>query len=336
MPAGISRSRHLACTGKNKFFITLMDSTTAQSHSTLSYLKLFLALSRATHALLDIATPCLAALVWLNAFPPVHTVILGIGTALAGYLAVYALNDVVDYRLDKEKVRSCSRSDTIDDLDALYVRHPMAHGLLSMREGLAWTGVWALLALAGAYLLNPACVVIFLLSVIFEICYCLMLQVSHLRIIISGAVKTMGGVAAVLAVDPRPSGAFLLILFLWLFFWEIGGQNIPNDLTDVDEDAQLNARTVPVRFGPDGARKIILASLSAAVIMSVLLFGMRAVLNGAVSMIGALAIGSWFLLVPGFRLYTEKTRLEAARLFNRASYYPLALLCMVAMLMLWR
>jgi 4-hydroxybenzoate polyprenyltransferase len=198
-----------------------------------------------------------------------------------------------------------------------------------------WTGLWALLALAGAYLLNPTCVLIFLLSIILEILYCLMLQVSHLRIVISGVVKTLGGVAAVFAVDPHPSGSFLSILFLWLFFWEVGGQNIPNDLTDVDEDMQLDAKTVPVRFGPGGARKIILASLTAAVIMSMILFKMRPLPYGAFYMLGALAIGLYFLLIPGYRLYVMKTRLQAARLFNRASYYPLAILVMVATLMLW-
>jgi 4-hydroxybenzoate polyprenyltransferase len=301
----------------------------------LSYLKLFLALSRTSHALLDIATPCLAALVWLNVFPPVRIMVLGIGTALAGYLAVYALNDVVDFRLDREKARGNFLSAAIDDLDALYVRHPMAHGLLSLREGLVWTAVWALLALAGAFLLNPACVLIFMLSIILEILYCRMLQVSHLRIIISGVVKTLGGVAAVFAVDPRPSIIFLIILFLWLFFWEAGGQNIPNDLIDVDEDTQLNAKTIPVQFGPGGARMILLASLVAAVIMSMILFRMQAVPYGALLMIGGTVIGIYFLLIPGYRLYALKTRLQAAQLFNRASYYPLAMLVMVAAHMLW-
>mgnify|MGYP000096088635 CR=1 FL=1 len=37
--------------------------------------------------------------------------------------------------------------------------------------------------------------------------------------------------AAVVAVDPSPSLVFLLFLFLTIFFWEIGGQNAPNDWT---------------------------------------------------------------------------------------------------------
>jgi len=52
--------------------------------------------------------------------------------------------------------------------------------------------------------------------------------------------------AAVVAVDPDPSAAFLIALFLSLFFWEIGGQNIPNDLT-------AWKRIAACRPGPPGA-----------------------------------------------------------------------------------
>jgi hypothetical protein len=66
-----------------------------------------------------------------------------------------------------------------------------------------------------------------------------------------------------------------------------------------------------------------------------ILFKMRALPYGGLYMLGALVIGIYFLLIPGYRLYAMKTRLQAARLFNRASYYPLAILVMVATLMLW-
>ncbi len=311
-----------------------MNNTSVHHQSGFAYLKLFLALSRATHALLDIATPCLAALVWLNTFPPLRVIILGIGTALSGYLAVYALNDVVDYRLDKEKIQKSGLSYSENDLDAVYIRHPMAQGLLSLKEGLLWTMIWAVLALTGAYCLNPACVLIFLISAILEVAYCLMLQVSHLRIIISGVVKTMGGVAAVFAVDSHPSVSFLILLFLWLFFWEVGGQNIPNDLIDVDEDTNLEAKTIPVQLGSEGARRIILVSLTSAVIMSMILFRMKMLPYGYSYIAGAFVAGIYFLLIPGYRLYKLKTRFQAAHLFNRASYYPLAILIIVAVIML--
>ncbi|MEE9613005.1 MAG: hypothetical protein V3W19_17250, partial [Desulfatiglandales bacterium] len=83
-----------------------MSATSVQSHySGLSRLKLFLALSRTPHGLLDMATPALGALIWLGAFPPLRIIILGLITAFAGYTAVYALNDVIGHRTDKEKIQ---------------------------------------------------------------------------------------------------------------------------------------------------------------------------------------------------------------------------------------
>ena len=78
-----------------------------------------------------------------------------------------------------------------------------------------------------------------------------MLQVSHLRTLVSGIVKTLGGLAAVFAVDATPDPGLLLLLFFWLFFWEIGGQNVPNDWHDIEEDTSLQARTVPVSLGAE-------------------------------------------------------------------------------------
>jgi 4-hydroxybenzoate polyprenyltransferase len=88
-----------------------------------------------------------------------------------------------------------------------------------------------------------------------------MLRITHLRSIVSGAVKTSGGIAAVFAVDPHPSSSFLIVLFLWLFFWEIGGQNVPNDWTEMRVDRRIGAKTFPVRFGPERTGIIILACI---------------------------------------------------------------------------
>ena len=74
-------------------------------------LKLFFALSRTPHGLVDMATPGLAALLGLGAFPPPLTIALGFMTVFAGYTAVYALNDVVDFRADKEKLKQSRSKD---------------------------------------------------------------------------------------------------------------------------------------------------------------------------------------------------------------------------------
>ena len=72
-------------------------------HSAATQLKFFLALSRTPHGLLDMATPAFTALLWCGSIPPLKIILLGLITAFAGYTAVYALNDLVDYRVDKKR-----------------------------------------------------------------------------------------------------------------------------------------------------------------------------------------------------------------------------------------
>src|SRR5512141_2136650 len=99
----------------------------------LTRFKLLLALSRATHALLDVATPALGAILCVRAVPPLPVCLLGLVTAGAAYLAVYALNDLVDCGADREKMRDGGLGHDGDYLDAVGVRHPIARGLLSFR-----------------------------------------------------------------------------------------------------------------------------------------------------------------------------------------------------------
>lgn len=295
----------------------------------LSRLKSFLALSRTPHGLLDMATPILGALLWFDGIPSFGIISLGLITVFAGYTAVYALNDAMDYHTDKEKVKLEGGKLSDAYLDALLVRHPMAQGILSFKEGLIWVFAWGILALIGAFLLNPVCALIFLLGCTLEAVYCRLLRISYLRTLISGVVKTCGCIAAVFAVDSNPSPAFLAILFLWLFFWEIGGQNIPADWTDTDVDRTIRAKTIPVRFGPQVANGIILMTLSIAIILNAALFWVSPIHFQFPYVVGSMLIGIYFLFWPAFRLYRVQNQNEAMVLFNRASYYPLAVLSVV-------
>jgi 4-hydroxybenzoate polyprenyltransferase len=282
-------------------------------------------LSRTPHGILDLATPGVAALLCLGGFPPVAITFLGLITVFAGYTAVYALNDLVDYRTDKAKMGEGGLQGE-GYLDGMMVRHPLAQDLLSFKEGLLWATAWATVALLGAYLLNPVCAVIFIAGAVLETVYCLMLEVSHLRTLVSGVVKTLGGVAAVFAVNPRPSPLFLILLFLWIFFWEIGGQNVPADWHDLEEDRRWHAKTLPVRYGAEGSSKIILGSL---ILSMAALLPLQAVsplkFSWSLSLL-SLGAGLVLLVYPAIRLCQTKERSRATVLFNYASNYPLAIL----------
>ncbi len=251
---------------------------------------------------------------------------LGLLTVFAGYTAVYALNDVVDYRVDQEKLKATAGRAKAGYLDAALVRHPLAQGRVSLTEGVLWTVAWAAVALVGAYLLNPVCAYIFVAGCILEAVYCLLLRVSHLRTLVSGLVKTLGGVAAAFAVDPHPAPGFLLLLVLWLFTWEIGGQNIPADWHDIEEDQRLGARTIPVRLGPARAAAFILAALSLSVALSVALLTVAPLRFSPLLAGLAVAAGVCLLLLPALRLARTLDPARAAALFNLASAYPLVML----------
>lgn len=307
---------------------TLFPITLARSHEKL---KLFWALSRTPHGIIDMTTPCLAALLWLGAFPSVEIITVGLVTVFAGYTAVYALNDVIGYRSDRAKLQAGGFEGAAhaSDIDALLVRHPMAQGLISVPAGLVWAMGWGIVAASGAYWLNPVCLLIFGAGCLLETVYCLLWRVSPYRALVSGAVKAAGAIAAVFAVDPAPSPVFIFFLFLVIFFWEIGGQNAPNDWTDIEEDQRFGARTIPVTVGLKRTRDIILGSLLLAVLSSLVLFLLSQTGFGPAFYLLTLATGVYLLIWPAWTLYDSERKVDAMRLFNRASYFPLALFAIV-------
>jgi 4-hydroxybenzoate polyprenyltransferase len=291
---------------------------------------LFMALSRTLHGLLDLATPALGALLWLGGFPPLGVTLLGLLTAFAGYTAVYALNDLVDIVHDRRKLAYRGvPTDQQGYLDAVMVRHPLAQGLLSIPAGIGWVVFWSALALMGAYKLNPVCFYLFLAGTGLEVVYCLMLRFSQFRTLLSGLVKTTGGIAAVFAVDPSPSPWFLIALWAWLFCWEIGGQNVPADWHDIEEDRSLGARTMPVVYGPRLSSLITLLGLSISLLLSLVVLAAAPLKMPWPLFVAAWGVGLYLLIWPAFDLWRRQTRQGATRLFNQASYYPLTMLVIV-------
>jgi 4-hydroxybenzoate polyprenyltransferase len=283
----------------------------------------FLALSRTSHGVLELAAPAFCALLWQGGFPPLTVILLSLFTAFAGYTAIYALNDLMGIKVDREKFAG-SELNPGYSVEASAERYPLAQNLLSFRSGLIWMGTWFILALIGSYFLNPVIVFILLAAAVLEIIYCLLLKVTYLRTLVSGVVKTIGPLAAVFVVDANPSPYFLLLLFSWLFFWEIGGQNVPADWNDTVEDRRVNAKTIPIQFGVEKAGLIVISALTLTVIASAFLPLVSPAKLGPPYILASLIVGYVLLLRPGFQLYKSKEGRHAGRLFDNASYYPLA------------
>jgi 4-hydroxybenzoate polyprenyltransferase len=296
-------------------------------------MKRFFALSRTTHGVLDIAAPGYAALLWLGDFPEWRILLLALLTAFAAYTAVYTLNDLVGIAVDREKfVGGINPGYSVEASD---LRYPLAQNAISYREGVLWFVFWFTITLVGSYLLNPAIVIILITAAILEVMYCLLFKVTYLRTLVSGLVKSSGPIAAVFAVDPHPSLPLILVIFAWMFFWEIGGQNIPADWNDTVEDQRVNAKTIPIHFGTRKAGLIVLIILGLAVITSLFLPLISPAELGLPYELVTLVIGFFLLLRPAYQLYKhhQEGRL-AAKLFDHASYYPLVQLVVISLFVL--
>lgn len=291
--------------------------------------KLFLGLSRTPHGILDMATPPMAALLWLGHFPPFLVVIVGLITAFAGYTAVYALNDLVDHRVDKQRMSFRDRSTDMPTVDEIMVRHPVAQGMLSFESGFWWFAFWAIVALAGAWWLNPFCAGLFVVSASLEGLYCKLLRITHLKIIPSALVKASGGLAGVYAVDPSPSLGFVAVLCLWLAAWEVGAQNIANDIVDMEDDARVSARTTLTVKGMPESVFVMLAAISMAASAGIALYWMAGNGVGWLYPIGAALLAWKLLLEPARQVYYHPGPVTAASLFDKASYMPVAFLLLV-------
>ncbi len=296
-------------------------------------MKRFFALSRTTHGVLDLAMPGFVALLWLGAFPQWQTILLSIFTAFAAYTAIYALNDLVGIVVDKEKFVGGINAGY--SVEASNMRYPLAQNILPYRSGWLWFVIWFVLALIGSYILNPVIVFILASATALEVIYCLLLKVTYLRTLVSGLVKSSGPIAAIFVVDASPDLVKVLLVLAWIFVWEIGGQNIPADWNDTVEDKRVNAKTIPLQLGTQTAGVIVLLSLALTVSISLLLPRISPLNLGWLYLIASAAVGIFLLLKPGYELFRrqEEGRM-AARLFDSASYYPLAQLVIISIFVL--
>jgi 4-hydroxybenzoate polyprenyltransferase len=293
----------------------------------------FLALSRTTHGILDVAMPGFAALLWLGKFPEWPVILLSLLTAFAGYTAIYALNDLAGVKTDQEKFAGPGINQGYS-VEASDMRYPLAQNILNLRQGWAWFAFWYALALLGAYLLNPVILFIVIAAAVLEVIYCRLLKVTYWRTLVSGLVKSCGPVAAVFVVQPNPSLPLLLLMLAWLMLWEIGGQNIPADWNDVEEDKRVGAKTIPLTFGPQKAGLLVVITLSLTTLFSLFLPLISPKPLGWPYLLATGLAGLYLLILPGIQLYQKRESRQAGRLFDHASYYPLAQLVIMTVFVL--
>jgi len=293
----------------------------------------FFALSRTTHGVLDIANPAFIAVLWLGQYPPLSTIFISIITAFAGYTATYALNDLAGFSVDQEKYKDGMNAGySVESSD---LRYPLAQSKLSYRSGFLWFIFWALIGLIGSYFLNPVIDLILLGAFGLEILYVRLLKVTYWRTLLSGLVKSSGPISAIFVVDQSPDLWKVLLVFAWVLFWEIGGQNIAADWNDIEEDKRVRAVTIPLVFGPNKAGLIALSMLTLTVIISAFLPSVSNLTLTIWYSILTVLIGIYLLIIPGIDLWRHQgDGRKAAFLFDHASYYPLANLILITLYVL--
>ncbi|MFH0916861.1 MAG: UbiA prenyltransferase family protein [bacterium] len=272
--------------------------------------------SHSRQALLSVAQPALGAFIAHEGFPALRVVGLGLVASLAGMLCVYASNDLLDLRTDRQAVRLPDSPKIAEgyDVDVMSVRHPVALGVLSTRLAVAWVVGLGLVALVFAFLLRPGCAVIFVGCVCLEAVYCALKRRTWLKTIPGGAMVGLGGLAGWYAV--RDLDLYALAFFFLLTFWEIFGRNLTNDLADLSHDAPLGIKTLAAVHGPKWSARVSFAGTVAILPVAALQQG------GLPLRLLLAAAAAWTMTLPAFGLVRSPEEAAAQRVFNRASFFP--------------
>ncbi len=276
--------------------------------------------SRGRQALLSVTQPALGALLAAGGLPSWRVIGLGLVAAGAGFLSVFAANDLYDRRADAVEVSlragrpDAGPSAKSFDVDVVSVRHPLATGQLPLWLGITWVAGLGLAGFAAAWALRPLCALVFLACNLLEFIYCSLRKRSWGKTIPAGIMVGLGGLAGWFAVAGPSWGA--LAFFLLLTTWEIAGRNLSNDLADLSGDGAVGITTVATIFGPATSANWILLGAVAMPLLAVLQ-------PGGLLLRLSLAAGAVALMtVPALRLKLATSEAQAQMYFNRASLYP--------------
>lgn len=272
--------------------------------------------SHSRQAVLSVAQPGLGALLAQGGFPSLRIIGLGLVASTAGMLCVYASNDLLDLRVDREAVQSSISPKIAEgyDIDVVTVRHPVALGMLSVRLAIAWVVGLGLVALGFAFWIRPGCALIFAGCVCLEAIYCALKRRTWLKTIPGGAMVGLGALAGWYAV--RDFNLYALAFFFLLTFWEIFGRNLTNDLADLTHDAPLGIKTLATVHGPKWSARVTLGGTTAILVVAALQQG-----SLFLRLLLVVAAG-WTMTLPALGLIRSPREGTAQRVFNRASLFP--------------
>ena len=279
---------------------------------------LFFDLARGKSALFSVSEPVLGAMLATGTIPSLRICLLGILAALAGYLCVYSLNDVLGLRADREEIRVSSPDPLawkpqVAHMDITTLRHPVAAGALPVWAAVTWVAVLGIVGLVAAYLLRPLCAYLFIGCAGLEIIYCSLRRRTWVKVIPAAAMVAAGGLAGWFAVGKTTWGA--LAFFFLLYGWETG-RNLTNDLADVEHDRLVGITTLASTHGASVAAKVILADGMAMVAIS-LAQPVGWVVRG---LLAAVALAT--MTLPSLVLYRNPDEPSAQRYFNRLTFFP--------------
>lgn len=91
----------------------------------------------------------------------------------------------------------------------------------------------------------------------------------------------------------------------------------------------MQARTLPVHCGVGRAVSVAAAALAGTLVLNVLTFQLSGLPRASLFALLALGASGYLLIIPGLRLFQTRERSAAMQLFNRASYFPAAMLTVV-------
>ena len=278
-------------------------------------------LSRGHDAVLSLAQPALGAVLAVGGVPGLRVSLVGLAAAICGFLAVFALNGLLDRRFERAPGTPAGIARGVPRRPRAVAerRRPLASAAPGPRLVIVWVVSLGVLCGVLTATLSPLCLAFVCVAVALDVVYCALRAVTAWKTLVAGIAVGLVGLAGWTAAAPLSWRA--LTVFGFLALWEIGGRDIARDLVDVDADRRRGATTVATVYGTASAAR-------AACVLGFATLGATITLPMPGGMLNDLALGTGILLVawPGAKLWHEPTSAEAASYVDWVRLYPAAVL----------